>query len=284
MKTRILLILLFLWAVMPVYTQVTSYTFQNTSGTFTSITGGTVLGTTANDEQVFNNNTTGAAGPQTDIGFPIGFNFTYNGSVFDRFAVNTNGWITLGTGTFTIGGTAAPISNVGTTGFANILSAMGRDLQGQTGSEISYLLTGISPNRVLVIQWLNYRRYSIASGESFNFQIRLNETDNSINFVFGTLTTTNTSTSTATNTTQLGIRGTTNSDFKNRTTITSWSASGAGTINTNTMRLTTTVGPASGLTYTWTPAAMTYTSCTTLQPDLTVVTKTLQITRYCKYR
>ena len=272
MKTFVLFLLVSFFALHSSNAQLSSYSFQSASGSFTAITGGTVLGSTSNDEQVFNNNTTGEAAPQTDIGFPIGFNFIYNGSVFDRFAVNTNGWILLGAGTFSIAGTTTPISNTSTAGFANILSIMGRDLQGQTGSELSYKLIGSSPTRTLVVQWLNYRRYNV-TGENFNFQIRLNEADYTINFVYGTVTTTNTSTTIANNPTQLGIRGATNADYINRTTSTSWSASTAGTLNTNTMRLTTTVGPASGLTYTWVPANMTYTSSTTLQADTTNVTK-----------
>ncbi len=273
MKTFVFFLLVTFFTCHSVNAQLNSYTFTSSSGTFTSITAGTVLGTTANDEQVFNNNTTGAVAPQTDIGFPIGFNFTYNGTVYDRFAVNTNGWITLGTGTFTIGGTSTPISNIATTGFANILSAMGRDLTGQTGSELSYKLTGTSPSRVLVVQWLNYKAYNNPLGENFNFQIRLSEVNSVINFVYGTVTTTNTSTTTAGNPTQLGLRGASNSDYINRTTITSWASSTAGTLNNSVMRLTTTVYPLSGLTYTWTPASMTYSSSTTTQTALSAVSK-----------
>lgn len=272
MKT-LLLLLLTIICVPLLHSQSSSYNFGSTSGTFTAITGGTVLGTTANDEQVFNNNTTGETGPQTDIGFPIGFDFNYNGAVYDRFAVSTNGWIKLGSGTFTIGSTSSPISNSGTTGFENIFSALGRDLQGQTGSELSYLLTGTSPNRVLVIQWLNYRKYNASSGESYDFQIRLNESSYSVTFVYGDVTTANTSTSTSNNPSQVGIRGLTNSDYKNRTTSSSWSSSSTGSSNSNTMRLTTSVKPSSGLTYTFAPGNMSYSSSNTLIADTSAVKK-----------
>jgi hypothetical protein len=197
----------------------------------------------------------------------------FNGTVYDRFAVNNNGWIKLGTGTFTIGATTSPISNSGTTGFENIISAMGRDLQGQTGSELSYLMTGTSPNRVLTVQWLNYRKFNAASGESYDFQIRLNENNSSIQFIYGDVTTLNTSTSSSNNTTQLGIRGLLNSDYKNRTTTSSWSSSSTGTANNSTMRLTTTVKPASGLTYTFTLGNMAFSSSTTLVADTSSVKK-----------
>ena len=272
MKTSILLLLSFV-CVPFLLSQSNSYNFSSSSGSFSAISGGTVLGSTANDDEVFNNNTSGETGTQTDIGFPIGFDFSYNGTVYDRFAVNTNGWIKLGSGTFTIGNTYTPISYSGTTGFENIFSALGRDLQGQTGSQLSYLLTGSSPNRVLVVQWLNYRKYNGSSNESYDFQIRLNESNSSVAFVYGDVTTANTSTSTSNNPTQVGIRGLTNTDYRNRSTTSSWSSSSNGSSNTSTMRLTTSVKPSSGLTYTFTPANMSYSSCNTLLADTSAVKK-----------
>ncbi|MBN8583551.1 MAG: T9SS type A sorting domain-containing protein [Ignavibacteria bacterium] len=272
MKT--LFLLLFIYFFNPLLlSQTSSYNFSSSSGTYTEITGGIVLGTVNNDDEVFNNNTTGEAAPQTDIGFPIGFNFNYNGVLYTNFAVNTNGWIKLGNGSFTIGNTYTPLSISTAAGYENILSPLGRDLQGQAGSELSYLLTGSSPNRILVIQWKNYRRFNIASGESFNFQIRLSENNFLIQYVYGTVTTTNTSTSTANNPTQLGIRGLVNTDFKNRTSTSNWASSSPGSLNTNTIRLTTSVKPASGLTYTFTPASMSYSSSTTLIADTSTVKK-----------
>ncbi len=273
MKKLITLFVVGLIVSTSLYSQLTSYNFQSLSSTYTAETGGTILGNTSNDEQVFNNNTTGETAPQTDIGFPIGFNFYYNGSTYDRFAVSTNGWILLGTGSFTIGKTSAPISLSTTSGFANIISALGRDLQGQAGSELSYKLTGSSPNRILIVQWLNYRRYNISSGESFNFQIKLYESDNSISFIYGNVTTTNTSASAANNPTQVGLRGAVNSDYKNRTSTSSWSSSSAGTLNTSTMRLTAALKPASGLEYKWTQANMFYNSSTSLSGENSTIKK-----------
>ncbi len=273
MNNNRLVLLLLITISLPLLSQTSSYNFTSTTGTFTAITGGTVLGTTANDEQVFNNNTSGETGPQTDIGFPIGFDFYYNGAIYERFAVNTNGWIILGTGTFTIGASSAPISSSTSSSFQNIISCLGRDLQGQAGSELSYLLTGNAPNRVMIIQWLNYRKLSAVTGESYDFQIRLNENNSVIEFVYGDVTTANTSTSTSNNPTQVGIRGLTSSDYKNRTTTSSWSSSSAGSSNTNTMRLTTTVKPAAGLRYTFTPANMSYSSSTALIADTSSVKK-----------
>lgn len=223
------------------------YLFNSTLGSYTEISGGTVLGTTSNDDQSFIGTTSGGTGTQTGAGFAIGFTFLYRGIAYNYFAVNTNGWIRLGTGTFSIANSYVPISVIGTS-FENVFAAIGRDLQGQTGSELSYLLTGSSPNQCLVIQWKNYRRYNVSS-ESYNFQIRLYETTNIIQFVYGAFTVNYTGTTHP----QVGIKGLVNTDYHNRTTTSDWSATTKGSSNTATCTLTTTVKPVSGTTFTFTP-------------------------------
>jgi hypothetical protein len=216
---------------------VTQWNFAQTSGTYTAVSGGTILGTTTNDENVF--------GP-----YSIGFNFTYNGTVYTQFSVATNGFIGLGSTVVTTAST--PIS---TGASNNIISALGVNLAGQTGSDLQYLVTGSSPNRTLVVQWTNYRKTG-ATGDVFNFQIRLNETANSIVIVYNNFTV-NTNNSLP----EVGVRGASNADFNNRkvdATNTTWAASGAGTANSSNCRLRTAVKPANGQTYTWMPPVNTF--------------------------
>jgi len=123
-----------------------------------------------------------------------------------------------------------------------------------TNFGIRYQTIGTAPNRTLVVQWTGWQRYTTtgAFGELYNFQIRLNETTNTINVVYNLQG----PTSTTATTFQVGLRGSANTDFNNRTTTTNWAASTAGTLNSSTMTLSNTVKPASGLTYTtytWTP-------------------------------
>ncbi|KAF2517505.1 T9SS type A sorting domain-containing protein [Flavobacterium salilacus subsp. salilacus] len=218
--------------------------------TYTEISGGTVLGTTANDDQVFNNSTTAQTAPITNTGFPIGFNFEYNGTTYDKFAVNTNGWIKLGTGSFEIGGATTPLSST-TTSVSNALSGMGTDLIGQDGSEISYLTTGTAPNRQLIVQWKGYKRY-LATTANINFQIILTETSNTITYSYGV------NTISSSYSAQVGLKGA-NSNFpasiNNRTSSTDWSATTAGTSNSSNISFTATVAPSSGLKFTFTPPA-----------------------------
>ncbi len=241
--------------------QVSTYTFASSAGTYTAITGGTVLGDTSCDEQNFVNPSIPLGGTATSgNGFSIGFNFTYNGIVFDKVAINTNGWISLGQSSLT------PSVNIQSSHyFAQILSqsstatptllrnriaGLDFDLDAQTGSELRIETTGTSPNRVCVIQWKKYRRYNFTDlyNNDLNFQIRLKETSNVIQVVYGTVTI-----NTPAVNPQVGLGGTTSSDFNCRKSTTSWITTAAGTVNTDTLRLSPTVKPASGRTFTWTP-------------------------------
>lgn len=297
----------------------TTYSFAASSGTYTSITGGTNYDNFTN----WTNNAYTGTLPNTTNGFlddavssallPIGFNFTYNNTVYTQFGICTNGWISLGALPST---SVAPLST-GTSN--NIISALGIDLIGRgsllanrssgsnvititsnnisqisigdkvsgtgipngatvtaktsttvtisanatsngtgfhfrftrSGFGIRYQTIGTSPNRTLIVQWTGWQRYTTsgAFGELYNFQIRLNETTNTISFVYNFTGPTSTTAATF----QIGLRGSSSTDFNNRTSTTSWSSTTAGTSNTSTIRLTNTIKPTSGQTYTWTP-------------------------------
>ena len=204
------------------------YSFNYSAGTYTAITGGTVLATGTTDDTSYNANN-------------IGFTFTYNGTAYTQFSVNANGFLALGASVIN---SYSPISSGSTN---NIISAVGRDLQGNTDGELRYQLLGTSPNQYLVMQWKSYRRYG-TTGENYNFQIILYETSNKVEVVYGTMTVNYTGTLHP----QVGVRGASSADYNNRATTTDWAATTAGTSNSATCTLTTTVYPASGTTYAWT--------------------------------
>jgi len=85
----------------PMYAALTDYTFVQTTGTYTEITGGLSLGTETTDDQRFVDPTalTGSTSILTGIGLPIGFSFAFNDNVFDMLAVCANGWVSLGQST-----------------------------------------------------------------------------------------------------------------------------------------------------------------------------------------
>ena len=135
----------------------------------------------------------------------------------------------------------------------NVISALGRDNELRTDGELSYLTQGAAPNRTLTVQWKNYQHYTTGTtnnGNIFNFQIVLYETSNVVEVRYGAFTVALTP---CTNP-QVGLRGGSSSDYSNRTGS-NWAASTAGASNSATMTLSTSAFPASGQTYTWTPAS-----------------------------
>ena len=236
--------------------QVSSYSFVKSSGTYTALTGATILGTaTANT----------IAGSLDNTIYPvtIPFNFSFNGVNYSSLNVSTNGFLTFGT-TAPSASEYSPISN--TTAYSGAVSAFGADLNsvfnlgGVTGT-ISWGVVGTAPNREIVVQWADFRpAYTISTTNAyaFSFQIRLRETTNTIAVVYknGSYLVGSTSIS---GTRQIGLRGTSNADFNNRTNSTSvlFTNSTAGTANSSTQAFNTTAAtpgmPTNGLTYTWTP-------------------------------
>jgi len=102
---------------------------------------------------------------------------------------------------------------------------------------------------VYTVQWKDYRAEDAPVGaESFTFQLKLYETTDVIEFVYGPFT----KDSTARNP-QVGIRGEVGGDYQTRATSIDWANSTAGTSSLSTMLLSPTVSPTLGLTYRWTP-------------------------------
>ncbi|MCS7027480.1 MAG: T9SS type A sorting domain-containing protein [Bacteroidia bacterium] len=261
--------------------QVNNYAFTQTLGTYTPITGGTLLGTgpgQVDDHLFFNANGTGndgSTGSGTGPGMPIGFPFVFNGQVFNNFAVCANGYIKLftGSGSQTIGSgffgvptnyfppLADNVFAASSSNFDNIIGGFVTDVLAQSNGTLRYQTIGTAPNRVLVVQWTNvgfWRNPSPPPAESFNFQIRLYETSNNIEVVFGTVTV---GIPPLLNPYIMGVgfRGTGPSSFNLRqvTTSSNWLNSVAATANNQggavTPSLTPSTAPsAPGLTYRWT--------------------------------
>jgi hypothetical protein len=287
--------------------QVSTYTFSQSMGTYTEITGGVLVAEATG--------TSGATGLDDVIyTMPDGtipFDFYFNGIPYTGFKISSNGFITFGA---TLPGTTTYTPISATLAYDGAVSAVGRDLIGRfgfiadrtlgsniltnvnsfVGLEVGQLITGTgipantnitaldvgnqtvtlsqeatstgagatyvvptgsirvetlgsAPNRVVVIQWKRFSKFT-GPGDEFNFQIRIYETTNIAESIYGSFI------SNATNASpQVGLRGAANSDFNNRTTTTDWTASTPGATNTANMTLTATVFPPGGLTFTWTP-------------------------------
>ena len=253
-----LLVILGLGIFSGAFAQTYEYGFSSSIGTYTPITGGVLLGTETSDDQRFVDPATPAGGTtNTGPGFPIGFTFMFNGISFDRLAINNNGWISLGQSaltpsvdmTYSLLSLPLASTSVITPGqLTSRIAALGRDLQAQTGASLRLETIGTAPNRVCVVQWTGYKKFSTSgTGDNFSFQIRLNETTNNIQIVYGTMTP-----NTTAGDFQVGLRGELATDFFNRTTTTDWAATTAGAASNAVCTMNATVYPANGLTYNFT--------------------------------
>ena len=206
-----------------------AYTHANTTTTYTAISGTQLIAAATDD---------GVSGLTN-----IGFNFVMCGVTHTQFSANSNGYIQLGS--VSTATNRAPLSTATTSNYS--IAGMARD--GKSGGAVTYLLSGVSPNRVLTVQFATfYPSYSLTTPSS-NFQIKLYETTNAIQIVYGAQVT-----NTISYPGQVGFRGAAITDFANRMTPTaSWASSSAGTAATSTMAFLTATAPSNGRVLTWTP-------------------------------
>ncbi len=246
--------------------QLSSYSFNYSELTYTEISSGTVLGNVNSDEQYFTNPALPSGGNQyLGPGFPIGFEFSFAGSTFDVVGIQVNGWISLGKSA--LGANAvdmrstslsAPLNTIlGGQADAELvsrISACGTNLKAQEGSGIILAQSGTAPNRVLTVQWKNYRRGN--NNESLNFQIQLKEFDMSATVIYGSMVASNIGTL------HLGMRAAPaieDTNYCNRSipSGTAWNASVAGTASNASAVISAAQVPVSGAAFKWTaPAAL----------------------------
>jgi hypothetical protein len=138
------------------------------------------------------------------ITMPAGFNFSYQGGLVTGIRANTNGWVSLdGTSTFTQAGSGVVYGNSLTSysydcermkvaPFAQDLVTTGHVNNVATytatnlNNSIKYDVTGSSPNRIMTIEFAGMELYA-NPGPNLNYQIKLYETNNKIEFVYGTM-------------------------------------------------------------------------------------------------
>ncbi len=225
---------------------------------------------------------TGTAGVYIDdavYNVALPFNFSFNGVSYttaNSINVSVNGFITFGATSPTTGN-YNPISS--TEGYAGAVSIYGRDLDVNTTStvkNIGYTVTGAVGSRIMKIEWVVSRSNAVGTvveATSLVMQLWLYEGTNVIDLCYNTY-----SPATALALTgQIGLRGASNSDFKNliytSTTVlwpTAPSVFAFGTLNTdgvvtNKMGAGADIATTSNRTFRWTPV-------TCFAPALTATT------------
>jgi hypothetical protein len=184
----------------------------------------------------------------------IGFNFSFNGTTFTQFLLCTNGFIKLGTTP------PASIYDVLAGNEANTIYPYNYDLDGGTSPEYRVFTSGIAGSRVCTIQFKNVKDWSSTTGQysNINFQIKLYETSNEIEFVYGTFTSSGAPASfLATN---AGIQGSVNTSSVNitKSSASAWTLATFldGNYTGNKFNNRNNVLPTSGYTYKFTAVSL----------------------------
>ncbi len=126
----------------------------------------------------------------------IGFDFQYNRMSFSKFILNTNGFIKLGTTPPSKPDLFFKYTNYNSEGLfdstepedINLISIFNHNLTGGTNPEYRVYTSGNSPNRVCIIQYKGIKEKTTYPGlfyDNLEFQIKLYETSNIIEFVYG---------------------------------------------------------------------------------------------------
>ena len=259
----------------------TNYTFTQGTSVYTEITGGTVVGASTSDDHVYVDTSGNGylSALQNGTGIPIGFNFVFNTHTFDRLAVCTNGWISFGKSAY--GASAVkgqnvtdPLSTLADyTGnpksefepypeLRSRVSALGFDLVAQVGSEMRVETLGSAPNRICVIQWKGFKARSsgnVDADENYNFQIRLTETTNQVEVLYGAFQSSHPQLNTFYGV-QVGLGGYDETDFHNRwidrSSGDTWTTTRAGFIQSNVCSMGTGYVPVNGTSFRWLPTSL----------------------------
>lgn len=144
--------------------------------------------------------TAGPAGDDVQKRIVLPFAFTYNGVSYDSLQISTNGWAEFGTGTQgSLYGLSsnAQIGSIGANENGRLatiqhpLKTVGPwwdDLNTDpAGSAVTYQTLQSAPDRIFVVQWKNVRAYwdPGLTTTLVNFQLRLHETSNIIDCIYG---------------------------------------------------------------------------------------------------
>ena len=208
-----------------------SYGLTATTGSYNSIS---ATGTPVSSGGMISDN-----GVTTSI--PIGFNFVYCGTTYTSSSASANGWFSLANSALG----AAPSQTNATGSLSSIGSGAGllmplwADLYGVSQTAY-YQTTGTAGSRVFVMEWKNWSVCCAAGLATLNFQVKLYEGTNTIEYWYGFNSGTIPSTAT------VGICNST-SDFQTLPLGTS--------TFTNTSFNSTCAPPANGVILRWCPQA-----------------------------
>jgi PKD repeat protein len=129
---------------------------------------------------------TGPTGDNGGYNPSFGFTFNYDGTDYTSARICTNGWLAFGITT----DTSSTNANLFTTSTPNVILAPWWDnLSDDATSYVYYKTEGNAPNRVFTTEWKGVLSYNASATERLNFQVKLYESTNVIEFHYGTVQT-----------------------------------------------------------------------------------------------
>lgn len=124
----------------------------------------------------------GPSGDDASSNVNIGFAFNYLGSNYNYVNICTNGWLSLNR----TGGTSNVNEDLFTSTVPNATLAPWFDnLKDDAESTVSFKLEGSSPQRVFTAEWNRLLTYQSGADARISFQVKLYETSNVIEFIYG---------------------------------------------------------------------------------------------------
>lgn len=245
MKKLLFLLAFLLTSLLALWSQPsTSYSFSSKSGVYEELTNPILVGKSYTGADIMS---------RSFDDLNIGFEFVYNDSIFKKFSIASRGYLTFGS----VRAVGNPTNDVNAMTFSTLNHFIGLVIQYgfafTDSSSIGYQLTGNAPTRVLTVQYKNIL-YSTTTTDSpsstINFQIKLYETTNVAELVFGKWTLAAGKSTTV----KLGLKGTT-TDFHTRITDTDWTNTTKSASISSACKWSETCFPKPGLTFTFTPPA-----------------------------
>lgn len=172
-KTTFLLIASFF------FLQVQLFSQSSATYTFSSTTTGSLIDMSSGTTQLIAGNSDDAVSTVQNIGFE----FVFMGKIYSQFSVNSNGLLRFGS--LVISNAATNV--IQTTANVPCIAPFWEDIATNTTGKVHCKVTGSSPNRKLVVEWLNMETDYRSSTANSTFQLVLSETTGEIEFYYGSM-------------------------------------------------------------------------------------------------
>ncbi|GHN02106.1 hypothetical protein WSM22_35950 [Cytophagales bacterium WSM2-2] len=149
---------------------VPAYTFAASAGTFTPLVGANAVDVIEDDDVV--------SDP-----IPIGFPFRFASMPVSKLRASSNGFVTFNLISNVHFDTQSNGNSLKLSNYRPLAAPLWDDLHG-TGGQASYQTTGIAPNRIFTMEWLNWKWNYQAAAANISMQVKLYEADNHIEYIY----------------------------------------------------------------------------------------------------